>query len=51
MPFEIKHLDGQDMNTIERCDKVFKEQKGMRKKDWEPCWTCREIAKKLGFKI
>ena len=57
---ELKHLKEDAFKpgtriTLWGLEKNFEGQAEMRKKDprpqCEPCWTCRGIAKKLGFAV
>ena len=57
---ELKHLreeafDHGTLITLAGLESMFEKQAKMRKADsdftWEPCWTCRGIAKKLGFTV
>ena len=46
---ELKHLRAQGAGTLETARKTFAWQDEARKGDgaFEPCWTCKSIAKKL----
>jgi len=50
---EKKHLKKHGMTTIDALAKTFAWQCASRNvcPEIEPCWMCKSIAKKLGFKV
>ncbi|MCK4828808.1 hypothetical protein KA005_74475 [bacterium] len=55
---ELKHLKEDAFEsgtrlTLAVLEHTFRVQADMRKQDptFEPCWTCKAIARKLGFEI
>lgn len=52
---EIKHLHEENIHTLRDAKINFEHQKKLRKLNSEPasepCWICRNIAKKLGEEI
>jgi len=44
------HLWDQEIYTYSDLKKTIKLQRSQRTPDFEPCWDCRFIARKLGLK-
>jgi hypothetical protein len=50
---ELKHLKDVNAMTLDAMKRNFRAQATMRQENpaVEPCWTCRGIARKLGFGV
>jgi hypothetical protein len=48
---ELAHLKAQGISTLRTFTHIAKEQKRMREEGGEPCFECKNIARKLNLPI